>query len=68
MYNQNNEKQNKEEAVAEDVAAFEGTNYTTFQIPIQLVSAARDIVQNARFPKKSKKQINLTAIFLRFFL
>ena len=49
------ETQTEEEAVAEDEAAFEETDYTTFQIPVELVSVVRDIVAEYQVSKKIKK-------------
>ena len=46
------EKQTEKDAVAEDEAAFEETGYTTFQIPVELVSVVRDIVAEYQVIKK----------------
>lgn len=49
------EKQTEVEAIAEDEAASQETDYTTFQIPVELVSVVRDIVAEYQVSKKIKK-------------
>ncbi len=49
------ETQTEVEAIAEDEAAFQETDYTTFQIPVELVSVVRDIVAEYQVSKKIKK-------------
>lgn len=38
------EEQTEDEAVAEDEAAYEEIEYTTVQVPVELVSVVRDLI------------------------
>jgi len=42
------EAQSAEEAVAEDEAAFETTTHTTMEVPVDLVSAVRELIAKRR--------------------
>ncbi len=48
------EEQTEDEAVAEDEAAYEEIDYTTVQVPVELVSAVRDLI--AEYQVSSKKE------------
>ena len=42
------EAQSDEEALAEDEAAYETTTHTAMQVPVQLVSAVRELIAKRR--------------------
>ena len=48
------EEQTEDEAVAEDEAAYEEIDYTTVQVPVELVSVVRDLI--AEYQVSSKKE------------
>lgn len=48
------EEQTEDEAVAEDEAAYDELDYTTVQVPVQLVSVVRDLI--AKYQVSSKKE------------
>lgn len=49
------ETQTKEEAAAEDEAAYGETDYTIVQIPVELVTVVRDIIADYQATRKIKK-------------
>jgi hypothetical protein len=42
------EEQSDEEAVAEDEAAYESTTHTTMEVPVEMVSAVRELLAKRR--------------------
>jgi hypothetical protein len=42
------EELSDEEAVAEDVAAYESTTHTTMEVPVEMVSAVRELLAKRR--------------------
>ena len=42
------EEQTDEEAVAEDEAAYEASDYTVMEVPVELVPAVRDLIARRR--------------------
>lgn len=42
------EQQSDDEAVAEDEAAYESTTHTTMEVPVDLVSAVRELLAKRR--------------------